>query len=158
MSLCDPSSCRRCSSSCSGTFPRDPRWKIPKQFIRMNDLWSSLVEGDDGCISPSGKLLCFMTNPQNYAAYAWHHSIHVWLLGRSGCSSEMNKSSPSTKELHEWSQMAGLKLAIFPYGKVSTKLEHFKNNVSSFKRCNRAVVWVIFLEYVGSFYQMLESS
>ena len=38
--------------------------------------WSSLIEGDENCIGPSDKLLCFMTNHQNYAAFAWFHSIH----------------------------------------------------------------------------------
>ena len=33
-----------------------------------------------------------MTNPQKYALHAWQHSMLVWLLGRSICT------SPSTKE------------------------------------------------------------
>ena len=36
----------------------------------------------------------FVNNQKLYAAHAWQLSIHVWLLGRPGCS------SPSTKELH----------------------------------------------------------
>ena len=58
--------------------------------------WSSLVEGDEGCIGPSSKLLC-LWQTRKYAAHACQHSIHsnnVRLLGQSGCS------SPSTKELH----------------------------------------------------------
>ena len=47
--------------------------------------WSSLVEG---------KLLFLLTNSRNYAVSAWQNSTHVWLLGRSSCS------SPYTKELH----------------------------------------------------------
>ena len=53
-----------------------------------------ILEGDEGCISPSGKLLCLWQTPNNYAAHTWHHAIHVWLLCQSGCL------SPSTKELH----------------------------------------------------------
>ena len=55
---------------------------------------SSLVEGDEGCIGPSGKLMCLWQPPKYYAAHAWHHSILVWLLDQSGCSSP-------TKELHD---------------------------------------------------------
>ena len=39
--------------------------------------WSSLVVEDKGCIGPSGKLLCSCEMLKNYAAHAWHHSIHV---------------------------------------------------------------------------------
>ena len=56
--------------------------------------WSSLVEWDVGCISPSAKLLCVWQIKKVYAALVWHHSIHVWRLGSSSCS------SPPTKELH----------------------------------------------------------
>ena len=35
------------------------------------------VEGDESCISARGKLLCFQKAAKNYAAHAWHHSIHV---------------------------------------------------------------------------------
>ena len=59
--------------------------------------WSSLVEGDAVCIGPSGRpgyAVVFMTDPKNYAVHAWQHSIFVWLLGWSYCS------STSTKELH----------------------------------------------------------
>ena len=56
--------------------------------------WSSLVKWDEGCIGPSGKLLCLCKPKIQYAAHAGQLSIHVWLLGQSGCS------SPSTKELH----------------------------------------------------------
>ena len=56
--------------------------------------WSSLVEGDEGCIGPSGKLLCFWQMEKNYPGHAWQCCIHVWLLCRSSCS------SPSTKEIH----------------------------------------------------------
>ena len=59
--------------------------------------WSSLVEGDEGCIDPSGKLSCLWQTPQNYATHEWLHSIH---MGRSICS------SPSTKELHGWAMVA----------------------------------------------------
>ena len=55
--------------------------------------WNSLVEGDERCISPSGKLLCSLQppRPKNYAAHARQNSILVWLLGRSGCSSPFTK-------------------------------------------------------------------
>ena len=59
--------------------------------------WSSLVEGDEGSIGLRGKLLCLWQTLKSYATHAWHHSMHVWLLGQSGCS------SPSTKELHGFS-------------------------------------------------------
>ena len=62
--------------------------------------WSSLVVGDEGCIGPSGKLLCSCETRKHYAAHAWHHSIHAWLLSRSSCS------SPSTKELHELNELS----------------------------------------------------
>ena len=40
---------------------------------------------------------CVYVKPiKNYAAHAWHHSIHVLQLGRSSCS------SPSTKEIHSY--------------------------------------------------------
>ena len=39
--------------------------------------WSSLVVGDEGCIVRSRKLLCLCQTPKNYAAHAWHYSIHV---------------------------------------------------------------------------------
>ena len=55
--------------------------------------WTSLVEVDEGCIGPGGKLLCLWPTPKKYAAHSWHLSIHVWLLGRSGCSSPSIKSS-----------------------------------------------------------------
>ena len=57
---------------------------------------SSLVEGDEGCIGPSGKLLCSWKRPKNYATHSWRHSTLVWLSDQSDCS------PPSTEELHEW--------------------------------------------------------
>ena len=42
-----------------------------------NRSWSSLEEGDDGCIGPSGKLLCLWQIEENYEAHVWHHSIHT---------------------------------------------------------------------------------
>ena len=40
---------------------------------------------------------CVYVKPiKNYAAHAWHHSIHVLQLGRSSCS------SPSTKEIYSY--------------------------------------------------------
>ena len=39
--------------------------------------WSSLVEGDEGCIGSSSKLLCLRQIEENYAAHVWHHSIHA---------------------------------------------------------------------------------
>ena len=56
--------------------------------------WYSLVEGDEGCVGPSGKLLCVYQTEKNYAVHAWHCSILVWLLGQSSCS------FPSNEELH----------------------------------------------------------
>ena len=41
-----------------------------------------------------------MTNRKNYAANVLHHSIHVWLMGQTSCS------SPSTKEFHAWTSLA----------------------------------------------------
>ena len=46
-------------------------------------------------MEPSRKLLCLHRNPKNYATHSWHNSQHVWLLGRSSCS-----SPSTTKELH----------------------------------------------------------
>ena len=43
----------------------------------MAEPWSSLVVGDEGCIDPSGKLLCLCQTPQNNAANARNHSMHV---------------------------------------------------------------------------------
>ena len=43
--------------------------------------WSSLIEGDKGCIGPNGKLLCLCQAPQNNTAHAWQHSIHVGRWG-----------------------------------------------------------------------------
>ena len=48
----------------------------------------------------------------NFAAHAWQLSIHVWLLGRSGCS------SPSTKELHGWSDLMTCILNSFRLAKI----------------------------------------
>ena len=55
---------------------------------------SSVVQGDEGCIGARGKLLCLWSTQNNDWAHARQHSVCVWLLGWSGCS------SPSTKELH----------------------------------------------------------
>ena len=38
---------------------------------------SYFVIGDEGCIGPSGKLLCLCQTPKNYSAHALHYSIHV---------------------------------------------------------------------------------
>ena len=47
---------------------------IGVQIEAVQGAWSSLVvEGDDGCIGPSG----IMRNPKNYAANAWQRSILV---------------------------------------------------------------------------------
>ena len=43
---------------------------------------------------PKQKAVVFMLNPKNYVTPVWQHSIVVWLLGQSSCS------SPSNKELH----------------------------------------------------------
>ena len=63
-------------------------------FFRRVFAYSSLIEGDDGLYCPSGKLLCLLQTPRNYAAHYWQHSIRVWLLLHSVCSSH------STKELY----------------------------------------------------------
>ena len=57
--------------------------------------WSSLVVGDEGCISPRRKLLCLCSTPKNYATHTWHSSIIVvWLLGQSSCSSLFSNELP----------------------------------------------------------------
>ena len=43
---------------------------------------------------PMQKNVLFMTNRKKYVALAWKHSMLVWLLGRSSCS------SPTSRELH----------------------------------------------------------
>ena len=43
-----------------------------------------------------------MTKQKTYAPHVWYNSIHVLLLGRSGCS------SPSYKELYGWASMLRL--------------------------------------------------
>ena len=53
--------------------------------------WSSLEVGDDGCVGPSGKLLCLgMSNPQKNMLHM-HYTIPFLF---DFCP------SPSTKELH----------------------------------------------------------
>ena len=51
---------------------------------------SRLQDGVESLGMETTSCLC----QKHYAAHIWQHSIHVRLLGRSGCS------SPSTKELH----------------------------------------------------------
>ena len=59
---------------------------------------SSLAEGYEGCIDPSGKRFClwqikdFLQHTHGIIPY-----LHAWLFGQSSCS------SPSTKELHDFS-------------------------------------------------------
>ena len=55
--------------------------------------WSSLVEGGEGWIGPSKKLLCLRLTRKNYAIHAWHNSKVVWLLGRSVAHLLLLKSS-----------------------------------------------------------------
>ena len=51
--------------------------------------WSSLVEGDEGCIGPSGKLLCLCQRPKNYGIIPYLFDIwadpfvHLLLLKSS---------------------------------------------------------------------------
>ena len=33
-------------------------WMVCSIFRQSSNTWSSLVEGDEGCIGPSGKMLC----------------------------------------------------------------------------------------------------
>ena len=33
---------------------------------------------DEGCIGPSGKLLCLCQAPKMYSTHAWHHSTHMF--------------------------------------------------------------------------------
>ena len=51
--------------------------------------WISSVEGDDGSCWSKWLADMFMTTHTHpkYAAQTWQHCKHVWLLGRSGCSS-----------------------------------------------------------------------
>ena len=78
----------------SKTKPRSlARYTFSKERQPTNKAWSSLAEGHEGCIGPSGKLLCFWPTEKDYAAYAWQYSKHFWLLGQSSCS------PPSTNEL-----------------------------------------------------------
>ena len=56
--------------------------------------WSSLVEGDEGCIGTSSKLLCLWQNQKICSMCTLQHSTLVWFLAWSICS------SPSIKELH----------------------------------------------------------
>ena len=62
-----------------------------------SDLWSSLVGSRRRRLYRPKQKYALLWQPQtNYAAQAWYYSIHVWLLGRSSCS------SPSTsKDLHD---------------------------------------------------------
>ena len=53
-------------------------FNVDKERETVN-AWSYLVEGDEVFFSPSGKLL-FMTNTNNYAAYAWQHSTLVYVI------------------------------------------------------------------------------
>ena len=46
------------------------------------------------CIGPNGNLLCLWQPPKMLATHTLQQSIHIWLLGRSACS------SPSTYEFH----------------------------------------------------------
>ena len=56
--------------------------------------WSSLVEGDEGYIGPSGKLFCLCQTPQNYVSHAWQHSIGQWLwLIRQSCHFRNKRSA-----------------------------------------------------------------
>ena len=76
-----------------------------RRHVWLACAWSSLVEGDEGWIRPSKKLLCLCSTQKNNATHSWHNSKVVWLLGWSSCS------SPSTKELHGlclWGFLAGL--------------------------------------------------
>ena len=57
--------------------------------------WSSLVEGDEGCIGPSGKLLCFWQTEKNI------QNMHGNVPRKFDCC-----SSPSTKELQWMTQVA----------------------------------------------------
>ena len=85
---------------------------------------SSFVVGDEGCIVPSRNLLCLCQTTKNYAAHAWHHSIHVWLLGRSSCS------APSTKELHG---MATSQVGLFCFGTIGVESRERKAQIQSWK-------------------------
>ena len=76
-------------------FPTVTNWQLGQgSGWTSGGTWSSLVIGEEGCIGPSRKLLCLWRTPKNYAANAWHYSIHVLLMCPSSCS------YPSTKELH----------------------------------------------------------
>ena len=104
--------CRLTSAQLLNKFAYCPSWTVTivLAFHKHNRLllihssnsrapsWSSWVVGYEGCIRPSGKLLCLCQTAKNCRAHALHHSIHVWLLDRSSCS------SPSTKELHAFAQ------------------------------------------------------
>ena len=41
-----------------------------------------------------------MSTPQNYAAHVWYHSIQVWLMGESSCSSHPTKGLHGLS--HSW--------------------------------------------------------
>ena len=57
---------------------------------------SSLVDGDEGCTGPSGKLFALWKSRNNFATHAWptFHTCLTVLLGQSG------GLSPSAKEFH----------------------------------------------------------
>ena len=44
----------------------------PLTHLVRSEPWSSLEEGDEGHIGPSGKF-CFTQTLENYSAHAWQH-------------------------------------------------------------------------------------
>ena len=75
------------------------RWDNHRYFCYIvspgADAWSSLVVGDEGCIGPSGKLLCLLyQTPKNYAhTMQYLHGIIPYIF---------DCLSPPTIELHGW--------------------------------------------------------
>ena len=84
--------------------------------------WSISVEGDEGCNGPSGKLLCLCQPPK----IIQYHSMLVWLLGRSVCS-----SPSSTKKLHDWIHVVALPSVPLNHPTFSDCLFDLKGNYKS---------------------------
>ena len=90
--------------------------------------WSSLEEGDEGCIGSYGRLLYLQQIQTNWATQTQYNSKHVWLLCQSSCS------SPSTKKLHGQGLVHGLFDAKYSIHLRVFRIPHFGNDFIKVRR------------------------
>ena len=97
-------------------------------------------------------VVVFKTNMTKiYAAHSWQHSIHIWLLGRSVCSSSSDQRDPCFNPNNQWTlKFTNENLNLLVHKKFVSCFEHFDVRQNVTKNAQRVAevvlaTWTIFI-------------